>query len=44
MKRYLVLLLLVTWITAGYGAENGHFTQSAGARAFIDEMAEKEGF
>ncbi|TDT37842.1 membrane-bound lytic murein transglycosylase B [Halospina denitrificans] len=43
MKRYLVLLLLVAWITTGYGAENEHFEDSAEVAAFIDQMAEKEG-
>ena len=44
MKRYLVLLLLVGWITTGSGTENGHFAESTGARAFIDEMVKEEGF
>lgn len=44
MKRYLILLLIAGWITTGSGAENGRFTDLPGARTFINEMAEEEGF
>ena len=44
MKRHLVALLLMTWITTVSGAENGHFADSPGGRAFIDDMVEEEGF